>query len=406
MFDLRVSLVSLALIVSSATAQSPVWGQCGGLGWTGPTTCASGSSCVVSNAYYSQCLPSTGTGGGTTTAGSGAANPTSTSTADTNTVAKAAGKLYFGSATDNPELTDTAYVSILSNNKLFGQLTPGNSMKWDATEPSRGTFSFTGADQIVNLAKANGQLMRGHNCVWYSQLPSWVSSGNFDNATLTSILQTHCSTVVGHYKGQIQSHFEFADVNSWDVVNEPFNEDGTFRSFVFSDTIGTSYIDIALKAARAADPSTKLYINDYNIEGTGAKSTGMFNLVKDLKARGIPIDGVGVQAHLIVGSVPTTIQANFEQFASLGVEVAITELDIRMPTPATPALLAQQQKDYQTVITACQAVEACIGVTIWDYTDKYSWIPGVFSGQGAALPWDENLVKKPAYDGIIAGFSS
>ncbi|EEB94152.1 hypothetical protein MPER_07083, partial [Moniliophthora perniciosa FA553] len=193
---------------------------------------------------------------------------------------------------------------------------------------------------------------------------------------------------------------------SWDVVNEPFNEDGTFQSFVLFDTLGESYIDIALNTAREADPNAKLYINEFNIEGTGAKSTAMFNLVQSLQERGTPVDGIGIQAHLIVGSLPSDIQANFEQFASLGVEIAITELDIRMTLPVTDEKLEQQRQDYQTVIAACNAVEACVGVTIWDFTDKYSWIPGVFPGQGAALPWDENFEKKPAYDGIIDGFSA
>lgn len=111
-------------------------------------------------------------------------------------------------------------------------------------------------------------------------------------------------------------------------------------------------------------------INDFNIEGTGAKSTAMVNLVRSLKKSGVPIDGVGIQAHLIVGQVPSTIQANIAQFATLGVEVAITELDIRMTLPSTAALLAQQKKDYQTVIAACKAIKACIGVTVWDWTDK------------------------------------
>ncbi len=122
-------------------------------------------------------------------------------------------------ATDNPELTDEAYVAILSNNKMFGQITPGNSMKWvcfkalvvspvfscrsqDATEPSRGDFTFAQGDVIANLAATNGQLLRGYNCVWYNQLPSWVSSGGFDNATLTEIVATHCGTLVGHYAGK------------------------------------------------------------------------------------------------------------------------------------------------------------------------------------------------------------
>ncbi|KAJ6506232.1 endo-1,4-B-xylanase A [Mycena vitilis] len=401
MLSLSVSLGAILSLLPVAMAQSAVWAQCGGSGWTGPTTCVAGSVCTEQNAFYSQCLPD---GTATTTSVTSAASlPTGTSTAKSNTVAKSlGGKLYFGSATDNPELTDTAYVATLSDNTLFGQITPGNSMKWDATEPSRGTFTFTNGDVIAALAKKNGQLLRGHNCVWYNQLASWVTAGGFNATTLTSILQTHCNTVVSHYAGQVYS---------WDVVNEPFNDDGTIRSFVFSNVSGSvnlNYATTALVAARAADPAAKLYINDYNIDSAGAKATAMINLVKSLKAAGTPIDGVGIQGHLIVGEVPSkaALVANYQAFTALGIEIAITELDIRMTLPETPALLAQQQTDYQTVISACKAVAGCVGVTIWDYTDKYSWIPGVFAGQGAALPFDDNLVKKPAYDGIIAGFTN
>ncbi|KAJ7306880.1 endo-1,4-beta-xylanase A precursor, partial [Mycena albidolilacea] len=399
MLKISASLAAVLALVPVAIAQSAVWGQCGGSGWTGPTTCVQGSVCTFQNDFYSQCLPD---GTATTTTGSGttAALPTGTSTVKSNTVAKSLGKkLYFGSATDNPELTDATYVATLSDNTLFGQLTPGNSMKWDATEPSRGTFTFTNGDTIAALAKKNGQLLRGHNCVWYNQLPSWVSSGGFNATTLTSILQTHCSTVVKHYAGQIYS---------WDVVNEPFNDDGTVRPFVFSTALGLDYVTTALVAARAADPAAKLYINDYNIDSAGSKATAMINLVKSLKAAGTPIDGIGIQGHLIVGQVPSkaALIANYQAFTALGVEIAITELDIRMVLPETPALLAQQQTDYNTVVSACKAVAGCVGITIWDYTDKYSWIPGVFSGQGAALPWDNNLIRKPAYDGIIAGFTN
>ncbi|KAI0322738.1 beta-1,4-endoxylanase [Amylostereum chailletii] len=402
MFKLLIALVALLPFVS---AQSPVWGQCGGNGWTGATTCAAGSVCTEQSEYYSQCLPSTAAP--TTAPTQSAPAPTSTAPSTTgglNSIAKAAGKLYFGSATDNSELTDSAYVKILSDSSMFGQLTPGNSMKWDATEPSRGTFTFTKGDQIASLAKQNGQLLRGHNCVWHNQLPSWVSNGGFNAATLTSIIQTHCGTVVGHYKGQMSvSCFSFIFGRS-DILPEPFNDDGTWRSDVFYNTLNTDYVAIALNAARAADPNAKLYINDYNVEGTGAKATALLNLVKSLKSQGVPIDGVGLQGHFIVGSVPSTIQTNIQAFTALGVEVAITELDIRMTLPSTAAKLAQQKTDYQNVIKACANVKGCIGVTVWDYTDKYSWVPGTFSGQGAACPWDENLAKKPAYDGIAAGF--
>lgn len=126
-----------------------------------------------------------------------------TSTTPLNSAALAAGKLYFGTATDNPELTDAPYVAILNQRSMFGQITAANSMKWDATEPSRGTFTFAQGDVIANLAASNGQLLRGHNCVWHNQLPSWVSSGGFNNATLTQIVATHCGTLVGHYAGKV-----------------------------------------------------------------------------------------------------------------------------------------------------------------------------------------------------------
>ncbi|KAF9563190.1 endo-1,4-beta xylanase [Agrocybe pediades] len=314
--------------------------------------------------------------------------------AQLNLFARASGKLYFGTATDNPELSDRPYVAQLKNTLDFAQITPSNSMKWFATEPSRGVFNFTGGDEIVRLAKKNKQLVRGHTCAWHSQLADWVEAGNFDKKTLESVLDNHCRTLFP------------SSSYAWDVVNEPFNEDGTFRETVFYNTIGLSYISTALRAARAADPKAKLYINDYNLEGLSPKSDGMANLVKKLKAERVPIDGIGVQGHLIVGQVPTTIKENFQRFADLGVEVAITELDIRMPLPPTRELLEQQKKDYQTVIAACKAVKKCIGVTIWDWTDKYSWVPGVFEGEGAALPWDENLTKKPAYYGIVDGWKS
>ena len=143
-----------------------------------------------------------------------------------------------------------------------------------------------------------------------------------------------------------------------------------------------------MEAARAADPSAKLYINEYNIEYAGAKATSLLNLVKSLKAAGVPLDGVGFQCHFIVGEVPSDLQQQLEAFAAAGVEVALTELDIRMTLPATQALLNQQETDYRNVVAACEAVDACVGITLWDWTDKYSWVPNTFSGQGEACPWD------------------
>ncbi|KAK7513402.1 glycoside hydrolase superfamily [Phyllosticta citriasiana] len=316
-----------------------------------------------------------------------------------NAAAKAAGLEYFGSATDNPELTDSDYMTILNNSDQFGQITPGNSMKWDTIEPSRGTFSFTKGDAIADLAEQNNQKLRCHNLVWHNQLPSWVSSGGFDNATLVEILQNHITKEVTHYKGRCYH---------WDVVNEALDDDGNYRDNVFYTTIGEAYIPIAFAAAAAADPDAKLYYNDFSIEWSSTKHTNAVNIVKLVQSYGVKIDGVGMQAHFTVGQTVTqdAMESAIQDFADLGVEVAITELDIRTTTPATNDALEQQSTDYQTIVNACLANSACVGITIWDYTDKYSWVPKTFPGYGAALPWDENLKTKPAYDGILLALGS
>ncbi|KAH8651577.1 glycoside hydrolase superfamily [Tricladium varicosporioides] len=318
--------------------------------------------------------------------------------AQLNTLAKAAGLKYFGTATDNVELTDTALVAALSNSSEWGQITPGNTQKWDSIEPSPNTFSFTKGDVISALAQKNSQLLRCHNLVWFQQLPAWVTGGTWTNATLTAALKNHVTNEVTHYKGQCYS---------WDVVNEALEANGTFRNSVFFRIIGESYIKIAFDAAAAADPDVKLYYNDFSIENPSKKTTAALNIVKSLKASGTKIDGVGLQSHFIVGSTPSkAVQiANLESFTALGVEVAITELDVRMQLPSTAAASTQQSTDYQNTVEACVAVKNCVGVTVWDFDDKYSWVPSTFPGTGSACLFDENLNRKPAYFGVVAALT-
>ncbi|WP_433422580.1 endo-1,4-beta-xylanase [Microtetraspora malaysiensis] len=296
---------------------------------------------------------------------------------------------YFGTALANNHLGESAYATVAD--REFNSVTPENEMKWDATEPSRGSFNYTGGDAIVSHAQGHGQSVRGHTLVWHSQLPSWVSNGGFNAATLTSVMQNHISNVAGHYKGKLYA---------WDVVNEAFNDDGTRRQSVFQTTIGDSYIATAFQAARAADPTAKLYYNDYNIEGINSKSTAVYNMVKAFKQQGVPIDGVGLQTHLILGQVPSDLQANLQRFADLGVDVALTEVDVRMQTPADSGKLATQSANYAALTKACLNVTRCVGITVWGVTDKYSWVPDVFPGYGAPLLFDDSFNAKPAYTGV------
>ncbi|KAL2869790.1 putative endo-1,4-beta-xylanase [Aspergillus lucknowensis] len=322
--------------------------------------------------------------------------PHPASAAGLNEAATAIGLEYFGTATDNPELTDVPYVAQLNNTADFGQITVGNSQKWDATEPTQNTFSFADGDAVVSLAEGNDQLVRCHTLVWYNQLPNWVTSGNWTNATLTAVMENHITKVVSHYKGRC---------HHWDVVNEALNEDGTYRDNIFLSTIGPSYIPLAFSFAAAADPDAKLYYNDYNLEYGGDKATAALDIVAAVQDAGAKIDGVGFQAHFEVGTVPdsASLATILTSFTDLGVEVAITEADIRIELPATEEALVQQAEDFGALAEACVGVEGCVGFTIWDYTDRYSWVPGVFPGFGAALPWDEDLVEKPAYDGLLEG---
>ncbi|MEU9559022.1 endo-1,4-beta-xylanase [Streptomyces fumanus] len=302
---------------------------------------------------------------------------------------------YFGSATDNPELTDAAYTSLLG--KEFDQITPGNGMKWYATEPEPGVFDWTAGDEIVDLARANHQKVRGHTLVWHSQLPDWVTSREWTAAELRAVLKRHIQTEVRHYRGKV-----FA----WDVVNEAFNEDGTYRESVFYKTLGPGYIADALRWAHQADPRVKLYLNDYNIEAVGPKSDAYYRLAKELKAQGVPLDGIGFQTHLALQyGYPDTLEDNLRRFSRLGLDTALTEVDIRMQLPADAEKLATQADWYQRLTESCLAVRRCVGITLWDYTDKYSWIPAFFEGEGAALPWDEQLAPKPAYFAIRAALA-
>ncbi|KAM0196037.1 hypothetical protein ACHAPI_006054 [Fusarium lateritium] len=269
------------------------------------------------------------------------------------------GKKYFGTITDPNLLANQQDTSVIKAN--FGQVTPENSMKWDATEPSQGKFNFGSADQVVNFAQKNGLKVRGHALLWHSQLPQWVQNIK-DKNQLKAVIESHIANVAGRYKGKIYA---------WDVVNEIFEWDGRLRDSVFSRVLGEEFVGIAFRAARKADPSAKLYINDYSLDSANAAkvTTGMRD-----------------HTHLDPGMAPQ-IQGALQALASSGVsEVAVTELDIR----TAPA------NDYATVTKACLNVPKCVGITVWGVSDKNSW-----RKEHDSLLFNANYQPKPAYTAVV-----
>ncbi|NJP66868.1 endo-1,4-beta-xylanase [Streptomyces spiramenti] len=310
--------------------------------------------------------------------------------ADTLREAAAEQGRFIGTALNDGLLGNAAYSAIAGGE--FSSVTAENAMKWGSLEPNRGQYNWAGADRLVEFAAAHGQQVYGHTLVWHSQLPGWVENGGFAPAELREIVDNHIATVAGRYAGEI---------DRWDVLNEVFNENGTFRDSVFHRAFGEEYIADAFRAAHAADPEAALFINDYNTDGINAKSDAMYRLVSSLLADGVPVHGVGFQSHMILGQMPSTYRANLQRFSDLGLEVVVTELDIRMNTPSDAARLDQQADQYRQVIGDCLAVSGCSGVTVWGVSDRDSWIPGVFPGEGAANLYDDDYRPKPAYGAVL-----
>ncbi|MFF6996622.1 endo-1,4-beta-xylanase [Streptomyces sp. NPDC008313] len=310
-----------------------------------------------------------------------AAPPSAHAAENTLGAAAAQSGRYFGTAIASGKLGDSAYTSIAS--REFNMVTAENEMKIDATEPQRGQFNFSSADRIYNWAVQNGKQVRGHTLAWYSQQPGWMQS--LSGSSLRQAMIDHINGVMAHYKGKIAQ---------WDVVNEAFADgnSGGRRDSNLQRT-GNDWIEVAFRTARAADPSAKLCYNDYNIENWNwAKTQGVYNMVRDFKSRGVPIDCVGFQSHFNSGSpYDSNFRITLQNFAALGVDVAITELDIQGASAST----------YANVVNDCLAVSRCLGITVWGVRDSDSW-----RSDQSPLLFDNNGNKKAAYTSVLNALNS
>ena len=296
----------------------------------------------------------------------------------------------------------------------FDQFTAGNIMKMSYLHPSESTFSFTQADDLIAFANARGISMHAHTLIWHSdyQVPNFMKNYTGDFAAM---LKTHVQTIAAHFSGKVAS---------WDVVNEALAEEGDssavngFRNSVFYQKMGVNFIDQAFINARAADPVAELFYNDFNIENGGTKTTNMLALIDGLKARGVPINGVGFQMHVLLDwPSASTIEAAMKAVADRGFKVKITELDVRVNniynssapvyTSLTAEAAAKQKERYRQIVASYLKVVPAAqrsGVTVWGVWDADSWL-NTASEPDWPLLFDTTFKPKPALQGFANGLT-
>jgi endo-1,4-beta-xylanase len=305
----------------------------------------------------------------------------------------------------------------------FNSISPENILKWESIHPQPQEYNFSGADKYVEFGLEENMFIIGHTLIWHSQLPGWVaaSSSPKDSSIVLKRIQEHISTVVGRYKGKI---------NGWDVVNEALEEDGTLRKSDYLRVLGESYIQKAFEFAAVADPETELYYNDYNLV-LPAKREGALRLIKSLKAKGVRVDGIGMQGHwgLTYPSLEE-IEKSIVLFSESGVKVMITEMDISVlknpwdyngadvskkfeedsrlnPYPnglpdSVQTLLAERYKSIFKIFNKHH--DKISRVTFWGVNDEQSWLNSwpVRNRTNYPLLFGRNYKPKPAYHAVLS----
>jgi endo-1,4-beta-xylanase len=290
--------------------------------------------------------------------------------------------------------------------KHFNSVTAEWEMKPGPIWKAEDKFDFTAADKYVQFTSANNMRLRGHTLVWHIENPGWLfkdpanPSQPASKDLLLKRLQTYIYTVVGRYKGK---------VDSWDVVNEAIDtaEPDNLRNNEWKKIIGPEYIEKAFLFAREADPNAKLFYNDYETENP-VKRQAIYDLVKNLKAKGIYVDGIGSQGHVSLSQPPAAkIEETIAKFAELGVKFEITELDVSVFNSASPSSISKddlirQGYRYKEIADMLKKHKDVVsGLTFWGLKDDMSWL--AMGKLDAPLLFDKNCRAKPAFWGLVDG---
>ncbi len=305
---------------------------------------------------------------------------------------------------------NTAYKNVLV--KEMNSITPENAMKFANLHPQSQSYAFGDADAIVNFAVAHGMRLHGHTLLWHQSVPGWVQQFNGDSAAWESVMKTHIQTVVSRYKDKL---------TSWDVVNEAFLDNGALRipdtdtssrdnGSIWARKLGTDYIARAFTYAREADHDLLLFYNDYGQEYSTAKIQSIKNMVNSFKARGIPIDGIGLQMHMHVNTSRAGITNALQQLSATGLKIHISELDISVNSKGDPnavysdAIQKAQGDLFSFVVTQYKSIVPVAqqyGITTWNVGDADSWIRSTYKRKDWPLLFDDTYQKKAVYHAFL-----
>lgn len=317
----------------------------------------------------------------------------------------------FGMAVNiNTLKTNATYRQTIIDNTT--RVTGENAMKMNTISLGQGRYDFSDGDYLVDFAQQNGLKVHGHTLLWYKHTPDWLKNYQGDSAAFVGIMKQYIYDVVGHYKGKVAS---------WDVINEVINDkgevyttDGT-KENIWMKKIGINYIALAFQFAHEADPDALLFYNEYGHEYSAQRRMGVNNLVKDLKAKGVPIDGVGLQMHTNTLRATSDIRNAIVMIAaSTKVKVHVSELDVSVNSDSKikdsdvtdslkTVVFNNQQIWYREVSKAMNdlPVDQRYGITFWGVCDTNT---SVATKPDWPLVFDANYQRKPAYQGLLQGF--
>ena len=314
----------------------------------------------------------------------------------------------------SPQALKTEEAKLIT--KEFNSITPENAMKWESIHPIENVYNWRDADSIAAFAKRNNIKLRGHTLCWHNQTPGWLFKDTAGKLVTKEVLyakmKEHITNVVSRYKGTIYA---------WDVANEVISDKKNeyFRPSLYYQIAGEEFIEKAFEYAHAADPTAKLFYNDYN-EISAVKRGKIIKMIKNLQAKGIPINGIGLQGHWAVNEPSKTqLDSTLADFKNLGLEVQITELDVsvypkehdareRKVTDSATAFTKEKEIQQRAVYTMAfnlfrKYKTQISSVTFWNISDRKSWLDNfpVKNRKDYPLLFDKNLIPKKVYYDVV-----